>query len=72
MEAVKIRPADIPDDVYETACRILSKSVRVFFADENNRRGYEAWRQTPEGQRAELNKKERDEYDKLRYLRKII
>ncbi len=63
MEAVKIKPADIPNDVYETACRILSKSVRSFFENESNRRGYEAWRKTPEGQRAELSKEERKKHD---------
>ena len=72
MEAVKINTAEIPGEVYDAGCRILSKSVRVFFDDPKNRRGYEAWHQTPEGQRADLTKKERDEFDKLRYLRKSI
>ena len=64
MKAVKINPAEIPVDVYETACRILSKSVRSFFEDESNRRGYEEWMKTPEGQRADLSKEDRMKFNR--------
>lgn len=63
MDAVKINPADIPADVYDAGCRILSKSIRSFFADPKNRRGYEEWLKTPEGQRADLTKEERAKFD---------
>lgn len=62
-QAVKVNPADVPDEVYEAGCRILSKSIRAFFRDENNRRGYEEWMKTPEGQRADLSREERKKYD---------
>ena len=62
-QAARINPADIPADVYDTGCRILSKSIRSFFADPKNRRGYEEWLKTPEGQRADLTKAERAKFD---------
>lgn len=63
METVHIDPGKIPDGVYEAGCRILSKSIRLFFENPNNRRGYEEWMKTPEGQRADLSREERKKYD---------
>jgi hypothetical protein len=62
-QIVRINPADIPAEVYDMGCRILSKSIRSFFADSKNRRGYEEWMKTPEGQRADLSREERKKYD---------
>lgn len=59
-QAVRIDPVDIPAEVYETGCRILSKSIRTFYAEPKNRRGYEEWLKIPEGQRADLSKEERE------------
>ena len=60
---VKINPADIPDDVYDTGCYILSKCIRRFFQDPKNRKGYEEWMKTPEGKRADLSPEERALFD---------
>lgn len=40
---VKINPDDIPDEVYETACRILKTSVRRFFEMPGVKEDYEKW-----------------------------
>ena len=61
---MQIDISEIQDDVYEAGCRILSKSIRKFFDDPKNRRGYEEWMKTPEGQRANLFKEERAKFDK--------
>ena len=60
---VKIDPADVPSWVFEAGCEIISESIRRFYEDENNRRGYEEWLKTPEGQRASLPREERKKYD---------
>lgn len=58
-EALKINPDEIPTEVYEAGCRILSQSIRRFFENPDNRSGYEAWMKTPEGQVSELTREER-------------
>lgn len=60
---VKINPADIPDDVYDIGCYVLSKCIRRFYKDPKNRKGYEEWMKTPEGQRADLSPEERALFD---------
>ena len=63
METVKINPADVPDGAYEAGVRILSTSIRSFFENPKNRRGYEEWMKTPEGMRADLSREERKRFD---------
>lgn len=60
---VKIDTQSIPDGVYNAMCRIISKQIRDFYKDPKNRKGYEEWMKTPEGQRANLTKEEREAYD---------
>lgn len=62
-KSVRINPADIPDDVYDMGCRIISKGIRAFYKNAENRRRYEEWMKTPEGQRANLSKEERAKFD---------
>lgn len=42
-ECVRINPDEIPDEVYEVACRILKTSVRRFFEKPGVREDYEKW-----------------------------
>lgn len=42
-QAVQINPAEIPDEVYETACRILKTSVRRFFEMPGVKEDYKKW-----------------------------
>ena len=60
---VKIDTASIPDGVYDAMCRLISKHIRTFYNEPKNRKGYEEWMKTPEGQRANLTKEERDAFD---------
>lgn len=63
-QGIKINPADVPDGVFEAGVRILSKSVRSFFENPKNRRGYEEWMKTTEGKRADLTREERKRFDR--------
>ncbi len=69
-EPVKINPSDVPDDVYDIGCYVLSKCIRRFFKDPKNRKGYEEWMKTPEGQRAEFSPAERALFDAQHNQRK--
>lgn len=40
----KIRPADIPDEVYQTGCRVLASSIRLLFEKPGTREDYENWK----------------------------
>ena len=60
---VKINPSEVPNDVYERTCRVLSRAVKEFYSNPNNRIAYEEWLKTPEGQRAQLSKEEREKFD---------
>lgn len=66
-ETVRIEVASVPDWAWNSASRIISKSIRSFFADPENRRGYEEWLKTPEG-RAAL---ERDREDREKRARRV-
>lgn len=60
----KINFNDIPDGIIEAGCRIISKSIRKFYQDPENRKKLEEWRKTPDGKRASLlTKEERLKFD---------
>lgn len=42
-ETVKVNPDEIPDDVYDTACRILKTAVRRYFELPGVQEDYEKW-----------------------------
>lgn len=60
---IRINPDEIPEEVYEIGCRVLSKSIRKFYDDPENRRKYEVWKDTEDGRRANLSKEERERFD---------
>lgn len=41
---VNILPENVPDDAYDTACRILKSSIKRFFDIPGVREDYEEWR----------------------------
>ena len=51
-EKIKINPTDIPDADYQTACRILSYSVRRAFENPRVRQEYELWKAEKEARKA--------------------
>lgn len=53
---IKIAPTGIPSAVFSAGSRVLFESVRSFFEDEDKRRAYEKWLETPEGRASELIK----------------
>ena len=59
----KINPTDVPREVFDVGSRVLAKSIRSFFSNPENQKGYEEWMKTPEGKRAEMSKEERAKYD---------
>jgi len=40
----KINESDIPDEVYQTGCRVLASSIRLLFEKPGTREDYENWK----------------------------
>ena len=53
-EKVEIDFASIPEYILDARCRTFSKLVHDFYQDPENKRKYEEWAKTEEGQRANL------------------
>lgn len=52
---VKINASEIPDDVYQTACRVLSVSVRRYFENPANQAEYQRWKEQREKRKEQEN-----------------
>ncbi len=53
----KINTAEIPDEVYQTGCRILASSIRLLFEKPGVREDYEKWKAKRYQRKEELDDK---------------
>lgn len=51
----KVNVAEIPDDVFQTACRVLSVSVRRYFENPENQSEYQRWKEQREKRKEQEN-----------------
>lgn len=52
---VKIDPRAVSPADYQTACRVLSSSIRLALADPKQRAEFEEWKKQQEQKRSEIN-----------------
>lgn len=64
-QAIKINPEAVPDLSHDIGSYILFNKIWKLRKNPDYRRKYEEWLKTPEGQRAELTREERESNDEV-------